>query len=48
MDKKSFKFNKSGGQSNKRRGFKNAGFVAIIVLLLLIVIAAYALPNNLK
>lgn len=48
MDKKSFKFNKSGGQNNKRRGFKNAGFVAIIVLLLLIVIAAYAQPSNLK
>lgn len=48
MDKKSFKFNKSGSQNNKRRGFKNAGFVAIIVLLLLIVIAAYAKPNTLK
>lgn len=49
MDKKSFKFNKSAGsQNNKRRGFKNAGFVAIIVLLLLIVIAAYAQPSTLK
>ncbi len=49
MDKKSFKFNKNGGsQNNKRRGFKNAGFVAIIVLLLLIIVAAYAQPSNLK
>ena len=49
MDKKSFKFNKNGGpQNNKRRGFKNAGFVAIIILLLLIVVAAYAQPSNLK
>ncbi len=47
MDKKSFKLSKDGG-SPKRRGFKNAGFVAILVLLGLVIFSAYGQPSTLK
>lgn len=47
MDKKSFK--KSGGSDyNKRRGFKNVGFLALIILSGLIIFAFYNQPTNLK
>jgi len=47
MDKKPFK-KSSGGDYNKRRGFKNLGFMAIVVLVGLIIFAAYGQPDNLK
>jgi cell division protease FtsH len=44
MDKKSFRMNKrSGGQ---KRGMKNAGFVALLILIGLIVFAAYGQPTT--
>jgi cell division protease FtsH len=47
MDKKSFK---SGGKNDysRRRGFKNVGFAVLIVLIGLIVFAAFNKPDNLK
>jgi cell division protease FtsH len=48
MDKKPFSSNKpKGGKSNKR-GMKNAGFVALLVLFGLIIFAAYGQPSSLK
>lgn len=47
MDKKPFK--KSGGNDySRRRGFKNFGFVALIILIGLVIFAAYQKPDNLK
>lgn len=46
MDKNPFKSNQT--KSPRQKGFKNAGFIALIVLLVLIVIAAYDHPSNLK
>lgn len=48
MDNKPFKSNKKGNDYNKRRGFRSFGFVALIVLIGLIVFAAYQQPSNLK
>jgi cell division protease FtsH len=44
MDKK---FRKGQSPDNKRRGFKNVAFVAIIILVGMIIIAAYNQPKNL-
>lgn len=46
MDKKPFKNKKTGKQN--RKGFKNVGFIAIVVLLALIVFAAFGQPTNLQ
>lgn len=46
MEKKSFKNSKKGGATNKR-GLKNLGFVAILVLFVMIGIAAYGQPKKL-
>lgn len=47
MDKKSFKnTNLPGGA--KRKGFKNAGFVALLILIGLVVVASMSQPTNLK
>ncbi len=48
MDNKRFRINQSGGKGSKRRGFKNIGFVALIILFGLIVFAAYGQPTQLK
>jgi cell division protease FtsH len=46
MDKKPFRGNQSkGGKSN--RGFRSAGFIALIVLLALVIFAAYGQPSSL-
>ncbi|HSX27668.1 MAG TPA: ATP-dependent zinc metalloprotease FtsH [Patescibacteria group bacterium] len=45
--KKSFKNIQSGGKMPKR-GFKNAGFVAILLLVGMVVFAAFGQPKNLK
>ena len=45
MDKKPLRPNRN---SNNRRGVKNAGFVAILVLLALIIFTAYNQPSSLK
>lgn len=47
MDKKPFGKNK-GGAGSGRKGLKNAGFVALIILIGLVIFAAYSQPNNLK
>ncbi len=47
MDNKRFGMNKSGGKGN-RRGLKNLGFVALIILFGLIIFAAYGQPSQLK
>ena len=47
MDKKSLKSNKQGGPNN-RYGLRNAGFIALIILLLLVVYSAFNQPSNLK
>jgi hypothetical protein len=46
MDKKPFQ-STPGGPKN-RRGFKNFGFIALIILFGLIIFAAYGQPNKLK
>lgn len=46
MDRNPFKSNQN--KSNKQRGIKNVGFIALIVLLLLIVAAAYNRPTSLQ
>lgn len=47
MDKKPFRPNKNGGQSN-RRGIKNIGFIAMLVLIGAVVWAAYNQPSSLE
>ncbi len=47
MDKKPFG-TKQGGGNKGRRGIKNLGFVALVVLFGLIVFAAFSQPDNLK
>lgn len=47
MDKKPFRMNQKG-ISPKKRGMKNAGFIALLTLLGLIIFAAYSQPSTLK
>src|SRR5579864_3879359 len=47
MDNKPFRNPKNPNPAN-RKNFKNAGFIALIVLFALIVFAAYGQPSNLK
>ena len=46
MDKKQFKL--GGGKNNRRSSFKNAGFIALIVLIGLIFYAAFNQPSQLQ
>lgn len=46
MDRNPFKSNQT--KSPKQRGIKNAGFIALIVLLFLIILAAYNRPSSLQ
>lgn len=46
MDRNPFKSNQT--KSPRQKGFKNAGFIALVVLLILIIVAAYNHPSNLK
>lgn len=49
MDKRPFKINQPGGGNNKRkRSFRSAGFIALMVLFGLIVFSAFNQPNNLE
>lgn len=48
MDKKPFSVKQSPGSNNGRRGFKNFGFIAIIILLGLVIFAAMGQPSSLK
>jgi hypothetical protein len=47
MDKSPLRSGRGKGGKD-RRGFKNAGFIALIVLFGLIIYAAYSQPSNLK
>ncbi len=47
MDKKPFRSSKTSG-GNGRKGFKNAGFIALLVLIALVISAAMTQPNTLK
>ncbi|HVS58793.1 MAG TPA: ATP-dependent zinc metalloprotease FtsH [Candidatus Saccharimonadales bacterium] len=47
MDKKPLKYNRNRGNNN-RRGAKNAGFIALLILVGLIIFAAYSQPSTLK
>ncbi len=47
MDKKPFRMNQKG-ISPKKRGMKNAGFIALLILFGLIIFAAYSQPSSLK
>ncbi len=47
MDNKRFRINQTGGKGT-RRGFKNLGFIALILLFGLIIFAAYGQPDHLK
>lgn len=48
MDKKPFKLNQPGGSNNKKKGLKNAGFIALVVLFGLIIYSATNQPSSLK
>ncbi len=48
MDKKPFSVKQSPGSNNGRRGFKNFGFIAIIILIGLVIFAAMGQPSSLK
>jgi cell division protease FtsH len=48
MDNKPLRTNRGKGATNKNRGVKNAGFIAIIVLLGLIIFAATNKPSTLQ
>ncbi len=48
MDRKSFQSNKSKGGKPGRKGFKNAGFAAIIVAFAFIMLAVYGQPRGLQ
>jgi cell division protease FtsH len=47
LDKKPFRMNQTGG-TPRRRGFKNVGFVALLILFGLVIFAAYGQPESLK
>lgn len=47
MDNKPFRSPKKPGKNN-RRGIKNAGFIALIILFALVIFAAYKQPSSLK
>lgn len=47
MDKKPFRSKKKPGGDNGRRGFKNAGFIAMLILIGAVVYAAYNQPAQL-
>jgi len=48
MDGKQFRLKSGGGGGGKRNRFKNAGFIALLVLFALIIFAAFNQPSNLK
>jgi cell division protease FtsH len=49
MNGKQFRINNAGGGGGrKRKSFKNAGFIALLVLFGLIIFAAFSQPSNLK
>lgn len=47
MDKKPFRTSQTPG-GNGRKGFKNAGFIALVILIGLVIFAAMGQPSNLK
>lgn len=48
MDKKKFRISSGGGGDQRRNRFKNAGFIALLILFGLIVYAAFNQPSSLK
>ena len=48
MNKNKFRLKRSGGGDQKRNNFKNAGFVALLILFGLVVFAAFNQPSTLK
>src|ERR1700722_12708067 len=48
MDKKPLRQGRGSKPGDNRRGIKNAGFIALIVLFGLIIFAAYNQPSNLQ
>lgn len=48
MAKRSFNVNSSGGGKNRKRNFRSAGFVALLILFGLIIFSALNQPSSLK
>jgi len=48
MDKSPLRGTGPKGKNNNRRGMKNAGFIALLILAILVIYAATSQPNNLK
>jgi hypothetical protein len=48
MDGKQFRLRGGGNNNGKRNRFKNAGFIALILLFGLVIFAAFSQPSNLK
>lgn len=48
MEKKSFRPNKTPGGNNNKRGMKNVGFIAMLILIGAVVFAAYNQPSQLE
>jgi cell division protease FtsH len=48
MDKKQFRMSSGGGGDQRRNRFKNAGFIALLILFGLIIYAAFNQPSSLK
>lgn len=48
MDKKPFKINQPGGGNNRKKNFKSAGFIALVVLFGLIIFSATNQPTKLE
>jgi cell division protease FtsH len=48
MENKPFKINSNNNSNSKKRRFKNAGFIALMVLLGLVIFASINQPKNLK
>ena len=48
MDKKQFRLGSGGGTPGRSNRFKNAGFIALVVLFGMVVYAAFNQPSQLK
>jgi cell division protease FtsH len=48
MDNKPFRPGQGSNPPSNRKSYKNAGFIALVVLLALIIFAAYSQPSSLK
>ena len=48
MEKKPFKINQSGGGNKRKKNFRSAGFIALLILFGMIIFSATNQPSNLK